>query len=643
MPARGELAAPIFDRSKPRELLRYFSDLEYLFDSIPITNEVQKKKHTVRYADFDTEQAWRILPEFSDPTVTYSDYKQAILFYYPDATEDFTFSLQSLDILIRKHQETGIFTARDASDYHLQFLAITTSLIERGHLDQLEQQRAYTSAFRPQSLLAILDRLQIKDPDHHPNIPHAIQDVYEAARFILHQSTIFPMPQLQLSLPASVPAITAIQRAPVASTPVIQSQVKETISIATDKDTALEIAPEQFFGNKFIGYAPPSETNFGALIKSATVTKRPDLTYSRLPRFKALEIAARVNQRIIDAPITISQQQLLSLAPDISSQAQEISIPRRIVHKGSSPAQNILRFVDSSSTNIPITSVFAIATSNQPTRDLIILDSDGPYHQSLKPVEDSYHSYQLVAQELVTERSNLAPIFNNQSTEGRPLAIAITAHSVEIDRTASPSTDIRRLQPQDASHDEELAFPKLIRFLDTPGQSSTQLLLNSHFGNRTQSFNLGSTQKHSPIDSEASPCVSKASSCENPKNSPVDEPIASTEIKSLQNNLPSLARPQNNIQHAPTLMQSPTNSFTVPNCGSDRNPGINTFIVAISLFQSILIQIVAKLVAIGHHAFISILYTPSPCVASKYCPAISSSSLQAAYLIRSIKDKPGAL
>ena len=326
MPARGELADPIFDRSKPRELLRYFSDLEYLFDSIPITNEAEKKKHTVRYADFNTEQVWRILPEFRNPTATYSNYKQAILFYYPDATEDFVFSLQSLDILICKHQETGIFTAQDVCNYHLQFLAITTSLIERGHLDQLEQRRAYISAFWPQSLLAILDCLQIKDPDHHPNIPHVIQDVYEAARFILHQSTIFPMPQLQLSLPTSVPAITAIQRAPVTSTPVIQSQVElETIPIAMDKETALEITPKRPFGNKFIGYAPPSETNFGTLIKPATVTKQSDLVYSRLPTIKALKIAARVDLRIIDAPITISQQQLLSLAPDILSQVQELS------------------------------------------------------------------------------------------------------------------------------------------------------------------------------------------------------------------------------------------------------------------------------------------------------------------------------
>ena len=254
MPAWGELSAPIFDRSKPRELLQYFSDLKDLFDSIPITNEAEKKKHTVRYANFDTERVWRILPKFSNPTKTYSDYKQAILFYYPDATEDFAYSLRNLDSLIGKHQRTGIFTAQDLCDYHLQFLAITTSLIERGHLDQVKQRRAYISVFQPQSLLAILSRLQIKYPDHHPNIPNAIQDVYEAARFILHQNTIFPMPQLQFSLPASLPAIAPIQEAPVViSAPVAQSQVEETIPITMDKETALGIAPEQPFGNKFIG------------------------------------------------------------------------------------------------------------------------------------------------------------------------------------------------------------------------------------------------------------------------------------------------------------------------------------------------------------------------------------------------------
>ena len=67
----------------------------------------------------------------------------------------------------------------------------------------------------------------------------------------------------------------------------------------------------------------------------------------------------------MDAPLTITQQELLSLAPDISSQAQEIINSCRVTHKDNSSAQNILCFADSSSTNILIASVFAISTSNQ--------------------------------------------------------------------------------------------------------------------------------------------------------------------------------------------------------------------------------------------------------------------------------------
>ena len=112
------------------------------------------------------------------------------------------------------------------------------------------------------------------------------------------------------------------------------------------------------------------------------------------------------------------------------------------------------------------------------------MDLDGPYHQLLIPVEDSYHSCYPVTQDSVTDRSHFTPIFGNQSIRCKPIVTAV--HSVKIDHMASHSTDIICLQPQDASHDEELTFPKLIHSLDDPEQPSTQLLLHSHFGSWTQ-------------------------------------------------------------------------------------------------------------------------------------------------------------
>ena len=51
MPAHGERAAPTFDTSKPRELIRFFEELEYLFTRASLEEESEKKKPVLRYVD----------------------------------------------------------------------------------------------------------------------------------------------------------------------------------------------------------------------------------------------------------------------------------------------------------------------------------------------------------------------------------------------------------------------------------------------------------------------------------------------------------------------------------------------------------------------------------------------------------------
>jgi hypothetical protein len=192
MPARGERAAPSFDNTKPRELVRFFEELEYLFTRADLKDETEKKKHLLRYVDFDIEQIWKTFPEFSDATKTYLHFKAAILIHYPDASGDYVYSLRDMDLLIGERQRLGISNTVDLADYHLKFLAITSWLIQKQQLGTLEQQRGYLRGFQPRLLAAINNRLQMKDPDHHPNIPHTVQDVYEAARFILQSATTAP-------------------------------------------------------------------------------------------------------------------------------------------------------------------------------------------------------------------------------------------------------------------------------------------------------------------------------------------------------------------------------------------------------------------------------------------------------------------
>jgi hypothetical protein len=228
MPARGERAAPTFDRNKPRELPRFFDELEFLFERAAITDETTKKKQLLRYVDYEIEQIWKTFDEFRNPADTYEDFKQAVLNYYPDATGDFVYSLRDVDSLIGERQRIGITSTSDLTEYHLQFHAITSWLIEKKQLGDLEQQRTYIRAFQPPFLAAIMNRLQLKDPDHHPNTPYKIKNVYEAARFILQGA----IPTQQSPFSPLAPTATPIKQEPVIKTEnigIILSEFTKTI------------------------------------------------------------------------------------------------------------------------------------------------------------------------------------------------------------------------------------------------------------------------------------------------------------------------------------------------------------------------------------------------------------------------------
>ena len=211
MPARGEWSAPSFNKSKPRELVRFFKELERLFVRASVTSEEEKKEQVLRYVDFEVEEFWQTLPEYKSSLATYNDFKATILSHYPDASGDYTYSLCDLDSLIREQQQVGINNATDLANFHLQFHMITSWLIDKSHICHLEQRRAYIRAFPPHLMSLIDNRLRIKFPDLHPNIPYSIRDVYEAAQYILYKATtrtrnyFAPVP----ASPATAPSVLA--------------------------------------------------------------------------------------------------------------------------------------------------------------------------------------------------------------------------------------------------------------------------------------------------------------------------------------------------------------------------------------------------------------------------------------------------
>ena len=208
MPVRGERAAPVFDRTKPRQITRYFEDLELLFRRSAIVNDNEQKGFAVRYVDFDTEQLWKTVPEFASNVHTYSQFKDAILKYYPNSGSDYAYSLRDLDSLTGERYRSGIHSTDDLSEYHMQFMAITNWLINKNRLGPLEQQRAYIRGFQPSLLTSITNRLQLKFPDQHANDPYKVDDVCEAARFLLQNSAASEGPHSSITA-SRVPALVS--------------------------------------------------------------------------------------------------------------------------------------------------------------------------------------------------------------------------------------------------------------------------------------------------------------------------------------------------------------------------------------------------------------------------------------------------
>ena len=162
MPLRNERTAPQFDVTNPRELSRYFEDLAQLFARATYksgTDDKEMKNYAIRYVDYNTEQLWKAIPEFKNQTNTYDQFEDAVMAFYPEATDENLYSIRDMDLLVGERQRLGINTLRELAEYHLQFQTITTWLIEKDLLSKLEQQRAYIRALQPTLFSAVMGRL----------------------------------------------------------------------------------------------------------------------------------------------------------------------------------------------------------------------------------------------------------------------------------------------------------------------------------------------------------------------------------------------------------------------------------------------------------------------------------------------------
>jgi hypothetical protein len=192
MPVRGDRTAPRFDPKQPRELRRYFADLDFVFVRAAVTDKDEKKKHATRYVDVDTSELWETLLEFTDNQKTFEEFVTAVYALYPGADEERKWSVADMDKLVGERSRLGIISLGDLGEYYRQFLAITTFLRSKSRLSTAEQSRAFVRGFPPELWRIISQRLQLKEPDHFPDDPYELSAIHEAARYVLHGTPSAP-------------------------------------------------------------------------------------------------------------------------------------------------------------------------------------------------------------------------------------------------------------------------------------------------------------------------------------------------------------------------------------------------------------------------------------------------------------------
>src|ERR1700677_4066959 len=101
MPARSHSSTPKFTADQPRELQRYFQELEILLDSARIVDAQIIKKHACRYLDVDSVELWESIAEYAAPS-TFDEFKRAIFKLYSGSEDERKWTITDMDKLVRE-------------------------------------------------------------------------------------------------------------------------------------------------------------------------------------------------------------------------------------------------------------------------------------------------------------------------------------------------------------------------------------------------------------------------------------------------------------------------------------------------------------------------------------------------------------
>lgn len=168
-------------------------------------------------------------------------------------------------------------------------------------------------------------------------------------------------------------------------------------------------------------YLPPQSRNVGAPVKSTA--KKSEPAYRTHPPIYDSEVAIKIYNRSLDAPVTLTQRELLSIAPEVRSHYREATTTKRNANSANlTPAAqtNILEDEGPSDRDFNRSHSMPLAASihrSPPEGSTIIQDPIEMYFRSLGPGENPDPNRIIVAKESSALRSVFAIVDNSQKVE----------------------------------------------------------------------------------------------------------------------------------------------------------------------------------------------------------------------------------
>jgi hypothetical protein len=211
MPARRDRNAPKFDKTQPRQLRPYFSELESLFADAQVASEKEKKELALRYLDLDTADVWETLDEYDAVTKSYEEFKNAVLELYPGSEKTRRWTEEDLDRLTEAYSRNGIESLGDLAEYHRMFIIIAKTLVKDDIINKNQRNKRFATGFQRALWEKIHTRLQIKDADHDMTKAWEMTEVWKAALVVLTGTTSEIRPAL-VAASAAISANTGLHQ-----------------------------------------------------------------------------------------------------------------------------------------------------------------------------------------------------------------------------------------------------------------------------------------------------------------------------------------------------------------------------------------------------------------------------------------------